>query len=151
MAVFFYGRITMHSGLSDMVLVQQEIAPANLAANANTNTLDMQGWDGVEFEFAIGVMASGVTFDAYVQTSANSNFSGPANLANAVLTQVANTSNATLQILDVYRPAARYVRCSTIPGAGVFTSVVSRRYRRGGILPPTQAATTNQVVKIVVN
>ena len=140
-----------HSALSDSVLVKQEIAPANLAANANGTTLDMQGWEGVEFEFAIGVMASGVTFDAYVQGSANSNFSGPTNITNAVLTQVANTSNATLQLLDVYKPSLRYVRVSTIPGAGVFTSVVSRRYRRDGILPPTQETTTNQRVAVVVN
>lgn len=140
-----------HLALSDSVLVQQEIAPANLAANANTTTIDMSGWDGVEFEFALGVMASGVTLDAYVQNSANSNFSGPTNITNAVLTQVANTSNATLQILDVYRPSLRYVRCSTVPGAGVFCSVVSRRYRRSGILPPTQATTTNQRVAVQVN
>ncbi len=140
-----------HAALSDSVLVQQEIAPANLAANSNTTTIDMQGWDGVEFEFAIGVMASGVTFDAYVQNSANSNFSGPTNIANAVLAQVANTSNATLQILDVYRPSLRYVRCSTVPGAGVFTAVVSRRYRRNGLLPPTAATSTNQTVKVAVN
>lgn len=148
MAVFFYGRITMHSALSDLVLAQQEIAPANLAANANSTTIDMQGWDGVEFEFNIGVMASGVTFDAYVQTSANSNFSGPANLAGAALTQVANTGNANLYILDVYRPSARYIRASAVPGAGVFAGCVSRRYRRGGILPPTQVAT---IVKVVAN
>jgi hypothetical protein len=140
-----------HQALSDSVLVQQEIAPANLSSNTNTSTIDMQGWDGVEFEFAIGVMASGVTFDAYVQSSANSNFSGATNIANAALTQVANTSNATLQILDVYRPTNRYVRCSTVPGAGVFTSVVSRRYHRNGILPPSQATSTNQVVKVDVN
>lgn len=140
-----------HSALSDTVLVKQEIAPANLSSNTNTSTLDMQGWDGVEYEFAIGVMASGVTFDAYVQNSANSNFSGPTNITNAVLTQVANTSNATLQVLDVYKPTNRYVRCSTVPGAGVFASVVSRRYRRSGILPPTQESTTNQIVKVVVN
>lgn len=140
-----------HSPLSDDELVQQEIAPANLAANTNSTTIDMQGWAGVEFTFNIGVMASGVTFDAYVQTSANSNFSGPVNLANAVLTQVANTSNATLQILDVYRPTNRYVRLSTVPGAGVFTSVTSRRYRRDGIKPVAQAATTNQQVKLVAN
>lgn len=141
----------MHSALSDLVLPQQEIAPANLSANTNGTIIDMQGWDGVEFEFAIGVMASGVTFDAYVQSSANANFSGPANIASAALTQVANTSNATLQLLDVYRPSARYVRVSTVPGAGVFASVVSRRYRRNGILPPTQVTTTNQVVKVVSN
>lgn len=141
----------MHSALSDLVLPQQEIAPANLSANTNGTTIDMQGWDGVEFEFAIGVMASGVTFDARVVSSANANMSGAANIANAALTQVANTSNATLQILDVYRPTDRYVRVATVPGAGVFASVVSRRYRRSGILPPTAAATTNQVVKVVSN
>lgn len=140
-----------HSGLSDTVLTQQEIAPANLAANANGTILDTQGWDGVEFEFNIGVMASGVTFDAYVQSSANSNFSGPTNISGAALAQVANTSNATLQLLDVYRPTLRYLRVSTIPGAGVFAGVVSRRYRRAGILPPTQATSTNQVVKVVCN
>lgn len=140
----------MHSGLTDLVLAQQEIAPANLAANANGTTLDMSGWDAVEFEFNIGVMASGVTFDAYVQSSANSNFSGPVNITNAALTQVANAGNANLYVLDVYRPSARYVRVSTIPGAGVFCGVVSRRYRANGVLPPTQAATTT-IKKIVAN
>ncbi|HXT34771.1 MAG TPA: hypothetical protein VN837_04260 [Chloroflexota bacterium] len=140
-----------HLSLSDSVLIQQEIAPANLAANTNGTTIDMQGWDGVLFEFNIGVMAAGVTFDAYVQNSANANFSGPANIVNAALTQVANTANATLQILDVYRPTNRYVRLSTIPGAGVFAGVTSTRYRRTGILPPTQPATTNQIVKVQVN
>lgn len=140
-----------HAPLSNSILTQQEIAPANLAANTNGTTIDMQGWDGVEFEFNIGVMASGVTFDAYVQNSANSNFSGPTNISGAALTQVANTSNATLQLLDVFKPSLRYVRLSTIPGAGVFAGVVSRRYRRTGTLPPTQATTTNQVVSVVVN
>jgi uncharacterized protein YjbI with pentapeptide repeats len=140
-----------HSALTDTVLIKQEIAPANLAANANTSTLDMQGWDGVSYQIPIGVMASGVTFDAYVQNSANANFSGPTNITNAVLTQVANTSNATLQVIDIYKPTLRYVRLSTVPGAGVFASVTSIRYKRGGILPPTAEATTNQTVKIVVN
>lgn len=140
-----------HLSLSDSVLYQQEIAPANLSANTNGTTLDMQGWDGVLYEFNIGVMASGVTFDAYVQNSANSNFSGPINITNAALTQVANTSNATLQILDVFKPSLRYVRVSTVPGAGVFAGVTSQRYRRTGILPPTQSTTTNQVVKVDVN
>ncbi len=133
-------------------LIQMEIAPANLSSNTNTTTIDMQGWDGVEFTFAIGVMASGVTFDAYVQNSANSNFSGPTNIANAALTQVANTSNATLQILDVKKPSLRYVRCATVPGAGVFAAVLSRRYKRNGTtLPPTQVTSTNQNVSVVVN
>lgn len=138
-----------HSALTDSVLVSQDIAPANLAANANGATLDMQGWDGVSYQFNLGVMASGVTFDAYVQNSANSNFSGPTNIANAALTQVANTGNANLYVIDVYRPNLRYVRVSTIPGAGVFTSVTATRYKRAGTLPPTQSAAA--ITKVVVN
>jgi hypothetical protein len=140
-----------HLSITDSELRQQEIAPANLAANTNGTVIDMQGWDGVCFEFNLGVMASGVTFDAYVQNSANANFSGPTNIVNAALTQVANTSNTTLQELDVWRPSLRYVRVATIPGAGVFAGVTSTRYRRTGLLPVTQAASTNQVVKVAVN
>lgn len=140
----------MHSALADTVLIVQDIAPANLAANANGSTLDMQGWDGVSYQFNIGVMASGVTFDAYVQGSANSNFSGPTNITNAALTQVANTGNANLYILDVYRPSLRYIRVSTVPGAGVFTAVTAVRYRPAGILPPTQASTTT-IKRVVAN
>ena len=138
-----------HSALSDSVLVSQDVAPANLSSNTNGAILDMQGWDGIQYEFNIGVMASGVTLDAYVQNSANANFSGPTNITNAALTQVANTSNANLAILDVWRPNLRYVRLATVPGAGVFLGVTATRYRRTGLLPPTQSAI--QQVKVVVN
>lgn len=138
-----------HLSMADSVLIAQDIAPANLTSNTNGATLDMQGWDGIMWEFNIGVMASGVTLDAYVQNSANSNFSGPTNITNAALTQVANTSNANLAILDVWRPNLRYVRLATVPGAGVFCGVTATRYRRTGLLPPTQVA--QQIVRVAVN
>jgi hypothetical protein len=138
-----------HLGLSESVLTTQDIAPANLSSNTNGSVIDMSGWSGIRYEFNLGVFVAGVTFDARVMSSANANFSGPTNITNAALTQVANTSNANLAMLDVYRPTDRYVKVCTVPGAGVFCSVTATRYRRTGLLPPTQTA--QQVVEVVSN
>jgi hypothetical protein len=140
-----------HQALSDTVLVAQDIAPQVASANVNGTTFDMQGWDGIQYEFNIGAMASSATFDARIVSSANSNMSGAANIANAALTQVvASTGNTNLYLIDVWRPSDRYVRSATQPAtANVTFGSVATRYRRSGILPPTQAAL--QQVKVAVN
>jgi hypothetical protein len=139
-----------HSGLSDSILTTQEIPPQN-ATTAQTGTgVNMQGWDGVRFTINLGVLTGSVVVDARVVESANANFSGAVNVANAAVTQIANTSPNNVAIIDVYRPTNQYVRCVVTPAVnGAFVSVQADRYKRGGVLPPTQAAI--QHVKVVAN
>jgi hypothetical protein len=140
----------MHNALSDTVLVAQDIAPVSGSTNANGAVMDMQGWDGIEYCFSIGTMASGATYDARIVSSANANMSGATNITNAALTQVAVTGNANIYIIDVYRPTDRYLRSATQPAtAAVLHASVATRYRRNGTLPPTQSAI--QQVKVSVN
>jgi hypothetical protein len=110
----------------------------------------MQGWDGCEYVFNLGAMTSSATFDARIVSSANANMSGATNVTNAALTQVTTATPNNVFIIDVWRPTDRYLRSATQPAtANTQFASVARRYRRAGILPPTQAAT--QVVKVAVN
>ncbi len=142
----------MHGALSDTVLATLDIGSQIASAGVNGNVIDMEGWSGIEYEFNLGTMAAGATFDARVVSSANANMSGNTNVANAAITQVANTSNTSLVLLDIWRPTDRYVKLVTTPATANSTfSVVVRQYRRAGILPPTQAASTLQVVRVQQN
>lgn len=139
-----------HNALSDSTLVAQDITPQSASANVNGTVMDMQGWDGCQFAFSIGTMASGATYDARIVSSANANMSGATNIANAALTQVPVTGNANIYIIDVYRPTDRYLRSATQPAtAAVLSASIATRYRRNGTLPPTQSAV--QVVKVALN
>ena len=141
-----------HLSLTDSVLVAQDISDQIISSAVNGTVFDMQGWDGICYLFNIGTMAAGATFDARIMSSANSNFSGNSNVANAALTQVANTSNTSLSIIDVYRPSDRYLKSVTTPAtANVTFGSIAIRYRRSGVLPPTAPATTLQTVKVAAN
>lgn len=139
-----------HLSLADSVLFAQDIAPQTASANVAGTTFDMQGWDGILYEFNIGAMASGAVFNAIVNNSPNANMSGSSAVANATFTNIANTSNTNIAIIDVYRPTNRYVASIAEPStANVTFGSVAIRYRRSGVLPPTQLAT--QTVKVQVN
>lgn len=140
----------MHQSLADRVLITQDIAGTIASANTNGTAVDMQGWDGCLFVFNLGTMVNGATFDARVVSSANANMSGAANITNAAVTQLTNASNANMVAIDVWRPTLRYLRTATMPATANTTfASVAIRYRRGGILPPTQ--TMLQVVKVAEN
>jgi len=140
----------MHNSLADRVLVTLDIAGTIASANTNGTAVDMQGWDGCLYVFNLGTMVNGATFDARIVQSANANMSGATNITNALLVQVTNASNANTFMIDVFRPTSRYLRSATQPATANTTfSSVAIRYRRGGVLPPTQTAA--QTVKVVVN
>jgi len=130
-----------HAGLGTRVLTTKEFTAAIGSVTATGAGQDMLGWDGCRFVISLGAMASGATFDAYVVRDDNSSFTSQTNITNAALTQVANTSNTNIFVIDVFRPAERYVRLIAAPGVANTTyCVTADRYRRGGILPPTQTA-----------
>lgn len=140
----------MHDALSDSTLVALDIAPVSSSANVNGTVMDMQGWDGIQYAFMLGTMASGATYDARIVSSANANMSGATNITNAALVQVAVTGNANIYVVDIWRPTDRYLRSATQPAvAATLHTSIATRYRRNGVLPPTQVAI--QQVKVAVN
>jgi hypothetical protein len=63
---------------------------------------------------------------------------------------VAASGNTNTYMIDVWRPTQRYIRSATQPATANTTfASVAIRYRRGGILPPTQTAL--QLVKVAAN
>jgi hypothetical protein len=139
-----------HLSLADSVLISQDIAAQIASAGVNGTAIDMKGWDGCLFIFNLGAMVASATFDARIMSSANANFSGNANVANANIVQVANTGNTNAVAIDVYRVGDRYLKSVTTPATANTTfSATAIRYRRGGVLPPTQSLA--QLVKVQVN
>lgn len=149
----------MHLSLASTVLTEQDIAPQIASANVQGAVIDTQGWDGCMFEFNIGAMASGATFTAQIFNSANANMTGntlvnsnsdAGVVTNAALSSVANGGNTNLYLIDVWRPNLRYLQDVAQPAtANVTFGVTAIRYRRTGLLPPTQAAL--QLVQVQVN
>lgn len=141
----------MHSSLSDSVYEVQALVPGTLAAGAVAGTLvDTLGWDGCVFVINPGAMAGGATLDAYVKRDSASAFTTSTNVANAALVQVTSSAanSNTIQRIDVYRPAQRYLKLIVTSGAAaVACSAVAVLYKRaGGTYPPTRA-TGSQLVK----
>jgi hypothetical protein len=138
-----------HAGAIGLTTV--EINPSSPGAAATGTGVDMQGFDRVVFHVAIGVIGNGATIDARVVGSANANFSGAVNIANAAIVQVLNTSPNVAATIDVYRPTNRYVRLVVTPATNnANVSAVAVRYRGTGNLPPTQP-TNYQYVAVSEN
>lgn len=138
--------MAFHGGLSSSTLASQEVPPQSAAANVNGSGADMQGWDGVAFYIAIGAITGGGTYSAFLDRAVDSAFTAPANIAGANLSAACTTPN-TLTVLEAWRPSQRFVRCRLVLlVAASLVSVVSHRYRRGGLLPPTQSASQRVIV-----
>lgn len=112
------------------------IAPALVdqsAANTLSAVIDMQGYDRVKFIYQLGGMGSGAILSSWAVGSEESNLGNAANLVNAentsqqvALTNVANTYNNTIQVLDIYRPPYRYV--------GVYVDAVTANITLLGVI-----------------
>lgn len=140
-----------HDSLSDRTLLVPAMPPQSMTGGAvNGTTVDTLGWDGVRFEFSVGVITGAGVLDARIVRDDNSGFSSQTNIANAALTQVTNASPNSVHVIDVYRPSERYLRAVVTQAANtVIASATATLYRRSGILPPTQTAA--QVVRVVEN
>ena len=139
-----------HGALVDHTLPSNHIPVQALVATAvNGAALDMSGWDGVCFVINAGVFGTNGTLSGLVQRDDNSGFNSPTNITNAVLASIPAANANAVAVVDVFRPAERYVRMQlTGQTNGVTAGCVAIRYRRNaGVLPATQSA--QQVVKIV--
>lgn len=129
------------------------VAAAN-STDANSSRLDMAGWDGVVFLTTItDSVATGVATLKVEANTADSD-SGMAAItgATAMATSAGNDDlNGKLLIVDVYRPAKRYVQgVRTSATANIaFGECVAVRYR-GRKAPVSQNAATVADAEAVV-
>lgn len=112
------------------------LAPALVdqsAANTLSAVIDMQGYDRVKFIYQLGAMVNGSSLSTWAVESSESNLGNATNIVNAentsqqaALTNVTNTYNNTVQVLDIFRPTQRYV--------GVYVDAVTANITLLGVI-----------------
>lgn len=140
--------------LTDNVKIMEVLTPDALANNtdANSDRLDMSGWDGVVFIVPItDIVDTGVATLTVEANTADSD-SGMAAITNAAatVTSAANDDvNDQLLIVDVYRPQKRYVQgviTSSVANVA-FGNMIAIQYR-GSKFPVTQHATVEAIAQV---
>ena len=119
------------------------LAPALVdqsAANTLSAVIDTQGYDRVTFIYQLGGIVNGGSLSTWAVSSAESNLGNATNMTNAentsqqiALTNVTNTYNNTVQVLDIYRPPNRYV--------GVYVDAVTANITLLGVIAKLERGT----------
>src|SRR6266540_1761419 len=109
--------------------------------NQNGGVIDMANYEGVVFIAALGTLASGTVTGMKAQQGNQANLSDAADLAGTAVL-IADTEDNELLVLDIYRPAERYVRAVVTRGTADATidGVIAIQYGPR-VLPVTQDAT----------
>jgi len=104
----------------------------------NGATLDMSNFEGVLFVAAFGTLDADAATGIKVQQGAQANMSGAADLAGTALS-IADTNDNKLLVVDVNRPAERYVRAIVTRGTAntVIDGVIAIQYGTR-VLPAAQ-------------
>lgn len=136
-----------HSGQTSRYSVA--LAPALVdqsAANTLSAVIDMAGYDRVKFIYQLGGMVNGSSLSTWAVSSAESNLGNATNMTNAdntsqqiALTNVTNTYNNTVQVLDIYRPPNQYVGVyvDAVTANITLLGVIAERIRGTGTQPQT--------------
>lgn len=148
-----------HAGPRSIISVAR--APALVdesAANALSAVIDMQGYDRVRFIYQLGAIVNGGSLSTWAVESNESNLGNATNITHAnnssnqaKLTNVTNTYNNTIQVLDIHRPAKRYVGVyvDAVTANITLLGIMAERIRGSGGIP-TQA-TGAQYVSVQAN
>lgn len=138
-----------HIGTNPDEAITQEIPPQSITGGAVNGTgVDMSGWEDVQFHINVGAITGAGTLAAVIQEDTASNFGTAANVANAALTNITNTTPNNVMVLGIARPTKRYVRLLVTQAANtVVASATCIRRRRTGVLPPTAAASQTVILK----
>jgi hypothetical protein len=91
------------------VLVITPTAGAAGTADIESTIVDTAGYGGVQFVIQLGAITSGAVTSAYVQQNTANSTSGMATLAGTTAT-IADDDDGQYVVIDVARPAERYVR-----------------------------------------
>lgn len=138
------------------------LAPALVdqsAANTLSAVIDMQGYDRVKFIYQLGAMVNGSSLSTWAVESSESNLGNATNIVNAentsqqaALTNVTNTYNNTVQVLDIFRPTQRYVGVyvDAVTANITLLGVIAERIRGTGT-NPASLTTGWQHVKMRAN
>lgn len=114
------------------------------AANTLGEVIDTQGYDRVKIIYNVGAMASGASLSTWVVESNESNLGNATNMVNVentsqqvALTNVTNTYNNSVQVIDVFRPTKRYVGIQVDAVTANITTLgaVAELYRGTGTEP----------------
>jgi hypothetical protein len=110
-------------------------------SNQNGGVIDMANYEGVVFIAALGTLASGAVTGMKAQQGNQANLSDAADLAGTAVS-IADAEDNELLVLDIYRPAERYVRAVVTRGTADATidGVIAIQYGPR-VLPVTQDAT----------
>jgi hypothetical protein len=115
------------------------VAGATTTADSALDEIDMAGWDGVCFVATVGVTTSAVNIKAVGSTATGGTF-GQLQYNSTSLTAQSTVANRLL-VLDVYRPAYRYVKVThNSTAAGNIAGVMAILYGARG-LPSTSGST----------
>ena len=107
----------------------------------NGAVIDMANFEGIVFIAALRTLASGAVTGIKAQQGNQANLSDAADLAGTAVS-IADTEDNELLVLDIYRPAERYVRAVVTRGTAdaVIDGVIAIQYGPR-VLPATQDAT----------
>ncbi len=141
--------------LAPQVLISEGHAPIANANNtdANTDILDMSGYDGVLFMVPVEDSANAGVATLTVEASTTNADTYMAAITGAVATATAaggDALNGKLLIVDVYRPQKRYVQAVLTSSAGLiaFGTCIAIRYN-GAEKPVTADTTVLQATSVV--
>lgn len=125
----------MQSLASSLKISRQIDATAAGVTAVNGAGVDMQGFDGVLFICHIGTLTAGQATSLKAQTDTAAGFGTAADTAGSGQSY-ADADSGKVIVLDVYRPAKRYVRPVVLRATqnAVINSVVAIQYK-GGKLP----------------
>lgn len=135
----------VHAGQKSALSVA--LAPALVdqsAANTLSAAIDMQGYDRVRFIYQLGGMASGSSLSSFAVESNESNLGNATNIVNVentsqqcALTNIANTANNSVAVLDIFRPTKRYVGVyvDAVTANITLLGVLAERFRGTGTMP----------------
>jgi len=134
----------MHN-LTDNVKIDQVLGYFAAGTTKRTSAiLDMAGYDGVVFVAGLGTIIEDGTIDVYPEQNIINSTVGMAELAGtAAYTVTAGAAALTYSciIVDVFKPAERYLQCNVTPATSnaVILGIVAIRY--GGSINPDAFAT----------
>jgi hypothetical protein len=104
--------------------VRKAMGPVVAGVTVQTGaTIDTFGYDGVAFVFSFGALLATQVTNAKVQGGAASNGSDAADLAGSHTLALTDGQGNTVQVIDIYRPAQRYL--TPIVNRGTANAVIN--------------------------
>lgn len=138
----------MSNLLKNIEVVRVENATVAGTSDLAGEVIDMAGWDGVTFIYAIGTLSAGqvTKLIAHQDVASDGSFTA---LPTAVTSAMSDDDSNKLLILDIYKPTKRYVRptLDRHTANAVLDSGIAIKYR-GSKSPVTQGSTVSQVATV---